>query len=149
MRIFSFLLVVLFLGSSCVKDPNTLQDDIEAIENYLLENNLTAQVTEEMVYYIVEESGSVEKPTSESVVDVNYTGYYLDGWVFDSNLGKDPISGLVSGFVDGYAIGLQQFGKGGKGTILMPSSLGYGSNPPSGLRRDAVLVFDIELVDFE
>lgn len=37
----------------------------------------------------------------------------------------------------------------GSGKLLIPAHLGYGSNPPSGIRSDAVLIFDVELVSVQ
>jgi FKBP-type peptidyl-prolyl cis-trans isomerase len=38
--------------------------------------------------------------------------------------------------------------KGQKNTLLLPSALGYGNNPPPGIPKNAVLIFDVKLVDF-
>jgi FKBP-type peptidyl-prolyl cis-trans isomerase FkpA len=38
--------------------------------------------------------------------------------------------------------------KGGKGTFLLPSALGYGPGGSGSIPPNTVLIFDIELVDF-
>jgi len=70
---------------------------------------------------------------------------YLDGVKLDEgSLNDYSLSHLILGWQEG----IQFIGKGGKIKLILPSVLGYGHNPPSGVRADAVLVFDIELKDF-
>ncbi len=40
------------------------------------------------------------------------------------------------------------FEEGGKGKLIIPSSLAYGQNPPQGspIKPNSILVFDIELL---
>jgi FKBP-type peptidyl-prolyl cis-trans isomerase FkpA len=141
-----FLSVVLF--NSCSKD--TFEDDVDSIKKYLVEKNLTASGDDRGVYFIINEPGEEEKPSVTSEVTVYYTGYYLDGTQFDgTQSGGSPARFGLNQVIEGWQIGIRKFGKGGKGTILIPSKLGYGSNPPFGVRTNAVLVFDIELVDFK
>ncbi|RLD57409.1 MAG: peptidylprolyl isomerase, partial [Bacteroidetes bacterium] len=37
--------------------------------------------------------------------------------------------------------------KGGIGTFFVPSALGYGPNGPGSIPDNAVLIFEIELID--
>jgi FKBP-type peptidyl-prolyl cis-trans isomerase FkpA len=55
----------------------------------------------------------------------------------------------LSGVIKGWQEGLQFFGKGGKGMLLVPSKMGYGSKPPAGIRVNAVLIFNIHLIDIK
>jgi FKBP-type peptidyl-prolyl cis-trans isomerase len=55
----------------------------------------------------------------------------------------------MSFILEGFRIGLPQFGIGGTGTFYIPSSLGYGSTAPVGVRPDAVLIYDFELIDVD
>jgi FKBP-type peptidyl-prolyl cis-trans isomerase FkpA len=50
--------------------------------------------------------------------------------------------------INGLNIGLRYYGKGGKGTIFIPSSKGFGNNPPRGIRKNAVLIYRIHVLDF-
>jgi FKBP-type peptidyl-prolyl cis-trans isomerase FkpA len=76
---------------------------------------------------------------------VDYTGYFMDGKVFDESVSTFSLRGVIAGWREGIPL----FGKGGKGKLLIPSRLGYGSNPPPGIPKDAVLLFDIHLIDIK
>jgi FKBP-type peptidyl-prolyl cis-trans isomerase len=49
--------------------------------------------------------------------------------------------------IAGWREGLQLFGKGGKGTLFIPSQLAYGNTPMSGIPANSVLIFDIHLIN--
>jgi FKBP-type peptidyl-prolyl cis-trans isomerase FkpA len=143
-----FFLIAAVISAGCSKTP-TAEDDQALIEKYLLDNNLTATTIDRGVYVIINEPGEEAKPQITSTVTVYYRGYYLDGTQFDgTQTGGAPARFALSNVIEGWQIGIRKFGKGGKGTILIPSRLGYGKNPPFGVRSNAVLIFDIELVDF-
>ena len=81
-------------------------------------------------------------------ITVNYTGYLTDGTVFPGGTGTGftatlSTSNLIAGWVDGVP-GMQV---GGERVLDIPSSLAYGSNPPSDsdIPNNAELIFDITL----
>ena len=139
----------LFLLASCGK--NQLETDIEIIEQFIADNGLTGvQSTENGLHYIISDPGTAEKPTIDDVVTVDYLGYYTDGETFDSSYEKgEPLVADLTRLIVGWRKGLTFFGKGGRGMLLIPSELGYGSNPPGSIREDAVLIFEVVLIDFE
>jgi FKBP-type peptidyl-prolyl cis-trans isomerase FkpA len=144
-----FLASVLIAG--CIPDPISAEDqlksDIKKIEAYLDENGLVAQSTASGLHYIIEEPGTGGHPTLDDEVTVNYKGYLLDGNVFDQTSGT-PITFGLRQVILGWQEGIPLFQKGGKGKLFIPSGLGYGANPPSGIPSRAVLAFDVDLVDF-
>jgi hypothetical protein len=98
--------------------------------------------------YKVESEGQGPSPTEEDVVLVGYTGKLTDGKVFDENpQAAFPVSGLVPGFSEA----LQHMKRGGRYTVWIPPHLGYGATPPQGspIPANAVLVFDVHLLDFK
>lgn len=136
--------LALFFFSACTDQA---EKDVDIIENYLSANGLTADITPEGIYYIIDETGNGENPNPNSTVTVDYTGYLLDGTIFDSN---DNIDFGLWQVIPGWTYGIPVFDKGGSGTLLIPSALAYGSNPPgSVIPSNAVLAFDITLIDFQ
>lgn len=118
--------------------------DIKIIEDYIAANSLNASKTVDGIYYVIDVPGGAEKPKITSEVTVTYRGYFTDGVSFDSaTKAKFPLYGVIQG----WQIGIPKFGKGGKGKLLIPSKYGYGTSPVGG-RTSAVLIFDVELVDF-
>ncbi len=155
MKYLSYFLIIFggFLMASCGTDDVDQTDvdkqfaiDIKLIEDYLATKNLTAEKTVQGIYFVLEVPGGESKPKITSTVTTNYKGYYLDDVQFDANNNSE--FGLFN-VIQGWQIGIPKFGKGGKGKLYIPSKYGYGSNPPSAIRKDAVLAFDIELIDFK
>lgn len=141
-------LLALGLGAGCHKDDQAAKDR-QAIQQYLSDHSLTATEHDSGIFYIIDTPGSGGSPTVANTVKVKYKGYYLDGVVFDQTTGSQTIQFPLSDLIEGWQIAIPLLQKGGKGTFFIPSGLGYGSYPPSGVRPDAVLVFEIELVDFQ
>ena len=84
-------------------------------------------------------------------VTVHYTGWLADGTMFDSNVDQGtPFSfKLATGAViTGWDLGLLGMKVGGTRRLIIPPSLGYGRGGfPPGIPGNAILVFDIELLD--
>jgi FKBP-type peptidyl-prolyl cis-trans isomerase FkpA len=131
--------------SGCDKEEDLSAKDDQIIRDYIADNILVAEKTASGIYYVIDEPGSTQHPTLSNEVRVAYSGYYTDGEVFDGNTLTFSLSGVIKGWQEG----MQLFGKGGKGILLIPSRYGYGSNPPSGIRMDAVLIFDVHLIDIK
>ena len=64
--LFILLCTLSLVFLSCNSDSDDVADqfanDIQQIENYLKEKNLTAEKTSQGVYYIIDVPGSAEKP---------------------------------------------------------------------------------------
>ncbi|MCV2352871.1 FKBP-type peptidyl-prolyl cis-trans isomerase [Paucibacter sp. B2R-40] len=89
-------------------------------------------------------------------VTVNYTGWLYDvkatgtrGAQFDSSVGKTPYTFKLgaSVVIKGWDQGVAGMKVGGKRTLTIPASLGYGANGVAGaIPPNAALVFDVELL---
>ncbi|HFA51065.1 MAG TPA: peptidylprolyl isomerase [Bacteroidetes bacterium] len=148
----TFLFFGLLFFASCNKDDalsptDQLKKDIQIIEEYLADNNLVADSTASGLRYIIDVEGTGNHPNLNDNVTIHYKGYYTDGEVFDQTTGS-PRTFPLNNLIEGWKEGLQLFKKDGKGVLLIPSALGYGSRPPGGIRSNAVLIFDIEVVGF-
>ncbi|MCX6297073.1 MAG: FKBP-type peptidyl-prolyl cis-trans isomerase, partial [Bacteroidetes bacterium] len=49
--------------------------------------------------------------------------------------------------IKGWTEGIPYFKKGGKGKLIIPADLGYGSDDYNGIPGNSVLIFDIKLID--
>ena len=138
-----FLTLVL---SSCGEDATSEEQILE----YLQQNQLSASSTPSGLFYIIEETGTDPKPTSTSEVTIDYHGYLLDGTVFDSSVDRgEPLTISLTQTIAGWREGIPLFGTGGRGTIFIPASLGYGSRGSGAIPPNAVIAFDIRLISFE
>ena len=148
MKKFFLLLPLFLLLGACTKDPERLlEKDIDKIQDYLDDNGLAAQSTASGLHYIIEVEGTGGHPTINDDVTVFYKGYDLKGDVFDET-GAQPVTFPLANVILGWQEGIPLLKKGGKGILLIPSYLAYGAYPPPGIRKNAVLVFEVELVDF-
>lgn len=146
LRIIGFLIVVSMVSVSC-NDDNQREEDEMLITNYIDENGLDAQSTASGLYYVIDVPGTNERPDISNRVFVKYTGTFLDGRQFDSSNGNTidfPLNGVIQGWQEGIPL----FGKGGKGTLILPSHLAYGPTGQGSIPPNTVLVFDVELVNF-
>jgi len=116
---------------------------------YLDEHGLEAEKTESGIYYLITDEGGRKKPTLKSKVTCHYRGYLTNGNTFDSSFDRGkPSTFPLRQVIAGWQEGIPLFGKGGKGSLFIPSRHAYVSNPPGVIPADAVLIFDIELIDF-
>jgi FKBP-type peptidyl-prolyl cis-trans isomerase FkpA len=130
--------------------PCDAADQELQIQQYLQENNLTAERDSSGLYYIIEEPGSRIRPNLSSTVSVIYRGYLTDKDTteFDSSKGN-PRTFPLAGVVKGWQIGIPLFREGGKGKLFVPCNLGYGDRQSGLIPPGSVLIFDIELVDVQ
>lgn len=117
--------------------------DIEKIQDYLSDSNLTAKSTESGLHYIIEEEGTGNYPSVDSIVKVKYRGRFLNGDQFDGG----TLEGRVYNYIAGWQEGIPKFREGGKGLLFIPSCLAYGVYDFYSIPGNSVLVFDIELLD--
>ena len=169
---FAVLMLVTLTMVSCIDPDQTqeviLEKDKEAIEKYIADNPFTGAAKN----YIEEQEGlyifwEVANEAGKSIVrgdtaTVDYIGKLLNNEVFDTSIeqvAKDNgifASGrtyaplkfrpgfnfAIVGFE--FAIGLMKEGE--KATVIMPSRLGYGSQPNGPVPVNAPLIFEIDLI---
>lgn len=152
------IIVILALANGCSEEEKAspeeqLTADTKKIEDYLSANDITtASTTVSGLHYVMTEEGTGDNPETGQVVSVHYTGKLLDGTKFDSSVDRgEPIVFTlgIGQVIPGWEEGIALFKKGGKGTIFLPSALAYGTTGSGGsIGPNEVLIFDIELVDF-
>jgi FKBP-type peptidyl-prolyl cis-trans isomerase FkpA len=150
LAIFAVVTIVLIGTFACEKRriKKQKEEDEQIIKDYISSRNLNATATSSGLYYVINPQGTGDNPTINSSVTVNYKGYLSDGKVFD----QSPLAGAsfpLSGVIKGWQEGIPYFKKGGKGMLLIPSALGYGSRETSGIPANSVLIFDIELLNVQ
>lgn len=100
--------------------------------------------------WIVLKPGTGESPKgADSMVKVNYTGYLVDGRMFDSSTktGK-PVEFRLNRVIKGWTQGVQAMKVGEKRKLVIPYAMAYGEQgrPPT-IPPKATLIFDVELLD--
>jgi FKBP-type peptidyl-prolyl cis-trans isomerase FkpA len=145
-----FLLLIPVAIFACKKtDVDQAKVDREIIRKYISDSSLVADSTASGLFYVIADSGIGANPVSTSSVLVYYKGYFTDGTIFDQNPAGLPKTFLLNGVIAGWTEGVPKIRKGGKIKLLIPSALGYGSAGFGGVPGNTVLIFDIELVNFQ
>ena len=127
-----------------VYDDYEAQNDA-AILKYINDNNLNATKTASGLYYVINNEGTGERPTSTSNVTVDYKGYFLNGIVFDQSSSAGVSFGLNQ-VIAGWTEGIPYFKEGGDGILLIPYTLAYGENGNGFIPGYTPLVFDVKLI---
>ena len=154
LKMYKYLLFapILFLfgcGGSEREEEETSSEIDKKIQDYCDERGLDAERQESGLYIYVENEGGEQKPNGDSYVTLNYEGYLLDGTLFESTYGEAVPSGIpLDMYISGWQEAIPHFGRGGKGTFIVPPSLGFGEEGKGSIPGNSILVFDIELVDF-
>ena len=149
-----WLVGILFLGVACSKT-----DDFTDTDELLIKNHISQQPNQDYTrepntgtYYHFQTLGTGRYPSNAQEVEVRYKGTFLDGTVFyttDTNTIRVALPKAIAG----WRVAMPLVPRGSKVILLIPSRLGYGSeglissNPPVNIPANAVLRFEIELVE--
>jgi FKBP-type peptidyl-prolyl cis-trans isomerase len=151
---------------SAERAKTLLVEEAKTIDAYLVEKGLTAQKTENGLYYVIEKEGTGEATTPGTTMYVNYAGYLLNGTLFDTSLPEIakannifseerpyeplPVNVGMGQVIPGWDEGLMLLKKGSKAKFIIPSPLAYGENGAGALiPANSILVFDVEVTDVQ
>ena len=132
------------------------QREIATLESYLKKKGIKAEKTANGVFVEVKDAGQGPKAAVGQQLSVDYTGSLLEtGKKFDSNVDTtfghvQPLQFVIGSgqTIRAWEEGFQFFGKGGKGTLYVPSLMGYGPpGKPPVIPAYASLVFEVEVKD--
>ena len=100
------------------------------------------------VKYVDEVVGTGATPGMTQTVTVHYTGKLAsNGEVFDSSVNRgQPATFRMNGVIKGFSEGLSTMKEGGKRTVFIPASLGYGAAGNGPVPPNADLIFEIQLI---
>ncbi|MES2312199.1 MAG: FKBP-type peptidyl-prolyl cis-trans isomerase [Pseudomonadota bacterium] len=118
---------------------------------FLAKNKSAAGVksTASGLQYQVISQGTGARPGPNDTVEINYTGTFVDGTVFDASAKHNPPGAAkipLAGVIPGFREGLQLMQIGGHYKLFIPSSLAYGAEPQPPMPPNATLIFDVTLV---
>ncbi|MET0320497.1 MAG: FKBP-type peptidyl-prolyl cis-trans isomerase [Duganella sp.] len=103
-------------------------------------------------------TGAGKEAVAGATAVVHYTGWLYEpgaeskhGAQFDSSVGRSPFSFQLGGgqVIKGWDEGVQGMKVGGKRTLIVPASMGYGENGIGPIPPNANLIFDVELLDVQ
>jgi FKBP-type peptidyl-prolyl cis-trans isomerase len=166
----TFIIKILKIQSlnEAIAERNAGLEKIKAAEKagadtYIKAHKLATQTTASGLRYVITKMGTKPKPLAGDTLQVNYTGYTLDGKVFDTSVeanakaaglqqpgrNYEPIKFPVGQqkVIEGWDEALLLMNEGSKATLVIPSQLAYGERGGGeAIPPFSTLVFDVELV---
>ena len=102
-----------------------------------------------LAYKVLKKGTGSAHPSATSKVTVHYSGWDLNGDMFDSSVTRDkPSSFGLNGVIKGWTEGLQLMVEGETTRFWIPAEMAYGESPMGG-RPGGMLVFDVELISID
>ena len=130
-------------------NPTTqAQKDENRLIDYAVEKELDVKRTDSGLYYAVHQQGNGPNYSMGQPCKAHYSGYTLDGNIFDSSHNRgQPLMFKVGQMIPGWNEALQIMNPGTKAQLLIPSRLAYGERGfPNFVKPNEPLIFDIELL---
>jgi len=145
-----FLSIVLVISLiACNPATKYEKDEKNAITAYLNSDTSKHFIKESSgMYYLETLLGTGRQPVIHDTATVIYTGKFLNGTVFDTNVGGTKLVFPVDEgqMIPGFEEGISYMKEGGKATFLIPSSLAYGTQGYYTVPGYTPLLYDVELV---
>ncbi len=132
------------------KSETAKNDEAMLLENYLKDNKITVKPNASGLYYIEKTAGTGAQAVAGKKVKVHYTGTLLNGKKFDSSVDRNEPFEFdlgVGQVIKGWDEGIAMMKVGGKATLIIPSSIAYGSRDMGVIAPFSTLVFDVELIE--
>lgn len=150
---------ILYFTTSCDLNSNE-PDRTAATEQQELNESLAklekagynVDTTDLGVYYIMKKVGTGTFPQKSDTCYLIYTGFFLNGAIFDASAYHNQDSiwkfnfqeiSLIPGFNDGIAL----LNKGAEAEIIVPSAFAYGSTRYGDIPPYTPLVFSLKMKD--
>lgn len=138
-------------GSSTTPCTNkTPESEQQAMLDYATTQGFNMSLHPSGMYYEVITPGSGAIAMPESRIYVKYVGRLISSNVIFDQQDNHTLTGWqLQGLIPGWQLGIPLIAVGGKIRLIVPSALAYGCRPYATLPADAVLFFEIELVDIQ
>jgi FKBP-type peptidyl-prolyl cis-trans isomerase FkpA len=148
--ILTFAVVLMISLVSCDPAKKYEKEEASEIQAYLDSNpTLNFEQKESGLYYLEVVAGTGLTPVQHDTAYVKYTGKFLNGTVFDTNVGKSDTLKYPVGegiLLSGFEEGISYMKQGGKSILIVPSYLAYGPSGYYTIPGYTPLEFDLELV---
>jgi len=141
------LLFILFLVACSTYSEEDLKTFDKKIKDWIEQQDVQFNKTESGLYYAFESTGYGRNIKYTDSVSVLFTGYLLDGTVFEVE--KKPVPFAVKEVIVAWKEILLMSKNEAKVQIISPPQLGYGNHELEKIPQNAILIYKIEIVDIK
>ncbi len=122
------IMVCVCLLGACANDfgESLFEKDEQAVNQYVSENNLVGQKTQNGVFYALQESGNGTPVRANDIVVLDYQLYLPSGEAFLAN-DNYVYRPQVGAFIYGLTEGVMQMSEGEKAIFVIPSLVAFGA----------------------
>lgn len=129
-----------------------LQEEPARIEKFVKDHNVTVVPSATGVYYLEIMKGNGAAIEAGDLVSIHYRLYNLDDKLIESSYNAEPLQFVYGNeeMVPGIEEALGNMRVGGKATIIVPSTMGFGDIAiDKDLPANSTVIFDLELIDVQ
>lgn len=161
---FALVIAFTFVNTSCMPEANLPEErtlalelsEIKEVIEQIEDAGLNVDTSDLGIYYIIDTLGAEPFPHFGDTLYMKYTGYFLDGYIFDaSEFYSNNVNGiwefiyqpddLIKGFEDGISL----MSKGTRLNMIIPSSLAYGAGGTRTILPYTPLRFEAEMINIK
>ena len=141
------ILFTIFCASCSTYSENDLGMFDKKIKTWIEKQPSAFKRTESGLYYHFDDEGSGSKIKYTDSVSVIFKGALLDGTVFEKE--EKPLTFAVKEVITGWKEILSMSKMDSKVQIIVPPQLGYGDHELDKIPQNAILFYEIEIVDIK
>lgn len=134
------------------ENQKRLEEEPARIEKFIKEHNVNVAPSASGVYYLEIETGDGPVVDNGDIVTIHYNLYNIEDKLIESSFGSDPLQFVYGNneMVPGIEEALGNMRVGGKATLIIPSTMGFGDVAiDKELPANSTVIFDIELIDVQ
>jgi FKBP-type peptidyl-prolyl cis-trans isomerase len=141
------ILLTIFFASCSTYSENDLGRFDKKIKTWIKKQQKAFKRTESGLYYHFDNEGSGDKIKYTDSVSVIFKGSLLDGTVFEKE--EKPLTFAVKEVIVGWKEILLMSKVNSRVQIIVPPQLGYGDHELDKIPQNAILFYQIEIVDIK
>jgi FKBP-type peptidyl-prolyl cis-trans isomerase FkpA len=161
MKFFRYLALLTFVSAVFIAcDDNSLgklrERELELLDSYIKNNNITVSPTSSGLYYIEKVKGTGDTIEAGDQVDILYRTWLIDSTLVDQNIDEkghyyEPLrfavtpNGVSSSVVEGLNEGIKFMQQGTVAHLIVPSQIGYGQNGYGYVPAFSTLLFEVRV----
>ena len=134
------------------ENQKRLDEEPARIAKFVKDHNVNVSPSPTGVYFLEIVKGTGAVVDNGDIVSVHYNLYNIDDKLIETSYGSEPMQFVYGAgeMVPGIEEALANMRVGGKATIIVPSTMGFGDVAiDKELPANSTVIFDLELIDVQ